>query len=96
VSNCIAPGARTRLTLATPGLEDIMAPAASGFDEWNPANISPLAAFLSTADCSLTGEMFLAQGGVVKRLDGWSTRDTLSQSGKWTVDGLAAAFAATR
>jgi len=96
VSNCIAPGARTRLTLATPGLEDIMAPAASGFDEWNPANISPLAAFLSTADCSLTGEMFLAQGGVVKRLDGWSTRDTLQQSGKWTVEGLAEAFAATR
>ena len=96
VSNCIAPGARTRLTLATPGLEDIMAPAASGFDEWDPANISPLAAFLSTADCSLTGELFLAQGGVVKRLDGWSTRDTLQQSGKWTVDGLAEAFAATR
>jgi NAD(P)-dependent dehydrogenase (short-subunit alcohol dehydrogenase family) len=96
VSNCIAPGARTRLTLASPGLEDIMAPAASGFDEWSPANISPLAAFLSTADCSLTGEMFLAQGGVVKRLDGWSTRDTLQQSGKWTVDGLAEAFAATR
>ncbi|MCH9838795.1 MAG: SDR family oxidoreductase [Ilumatobacter sp.] len=96
VSNCIAPGARTRLTLASPGLEDIMAPAASGFDEWSPANISPLAAFLSTADCSLTGETFLAQGGVVKRLDGWSTRETLEQSGKWTVDGLTRAFAATR
>jgi NAD(P)-dependent dehydrogenase (short-subunit alcohol dehydrogenase family) len=96
VSNCIAPGARTRLTLATPGLGDIMAPAASGFDEWDPANMSPLAAFLSTAGCSLTGEMFLAQGGVVKRLDGWSTRDTLEQSEKWTVDGLAEAFAATR
>jgi NAD(P)-dependent dehydrogenase (short-subunit alcohol dehydrogenase family) len=96
VSNCIAPGARTRLTLATPGLGDIMAPAESGFDEWDPANMSPLAAFLSTAGCSLTGEMFLAQGGVVKRLDGWSTRDTLEQSEKWTVDGLAEAFAATR
>ncbi len=95
VSNCIAPGARTRLTLATPGLEDIMAPAASGFDEWDPANISPLVAYLSTAECSLTGEMFLAQGGVVKRLDGWSIRDTLEQHEKWTVAGLAAAFAAS-
>ncbi len=92
VSNCIAPGARTRLTLATPGLEDIMAPAASGFDEWDPANISPLVAYLSTAGCSLTGETFLAQGGVVKRLDGWSIRDTLEQREKWTVAGLAAAF----
>ena len=96
VSNCVAPGARTRLTLATPGLEDIMAPAASGFDEWDPANISPLVAFLSTATCSLTGETFLAQGGVVKRLDGWSIRDTLEQREKWTVDGLAEALATTR
>jgi NAD(P)-dependent dehydrogenase (short-subunit alcohol dehydrogenase family) len=95
VSNCIAPGARTRLTLATPGLGDIMAPAATGFDEWDPANISPLVAYLCTADCSLTGETFLAQGGVVKRLDGWSIRDTLEQHGKWTVDGLAEALAAT-
>ncbi len=96
VSNCIAPGARTRLTLATPGLEDIMAPTASGFDEWDPANISPLVAFLSTADCSLTGETFLAQGGVVKRLDRWSIRDTIEQNEKWTVDGLAEALTATR
>lgn len=96
VSNCIAPGARTRLTLATPGLEDIMAPAVSGFDEWDPANISPLVGFLSTSDCSLTGETFLAQGGVVKRLDGWSIRDTLEQREKWTVAALADAFAVTR
>ena len=40
----IAPGARTRLTLATPGLEEIMAPKESGFDVWDPANISPLVA----------------------------------------------------
>jgi NAD(P)-dependent dehydrogenase (short-subunit alcohol dehydrogenase family) len=93
VSNCIAPGARTRLTLATPGLGDIMAPASTGFDEWDPANISPLVAFLSTAGCSLTGETFLAQGGVVKRLEGWSIGDTLEQNEKWSVEGLAAALA---
>ena len=93
VSNCIAPGARTRLTLATPGLEDIMAPAQSGFDEWDPANISPLVAYLSTEGCSLTGETFLAQGGVVRRLDGWSIGDTLEQDDKWSVEGLAAALA---
>ena len=92
VSNCIAPGARTRLTLATPGLEDIMAPAQSGFDEWDPANISPLVAYLSTAGCSLSGETFLAQGGVVKRLDGWSISETLEQNEKWTVEALAEAL----
>jgi len=92
VSNCLAPGARTRLTLATPGLEDIMAPATSGFDEWDPANISPLVAFLSSAQCSLTGETFLAQGGVVKRLAGWSISETFERNEKWTVEALAEAL----
>ena len=55
VSNCIAPGARTRLTLATPGLEEIMTPKEGAFDEWDPSNISPLVAYLSTADCPFTG-----------------------------------------
>jgi len=96
VSNCIAPGARTRLTLATPGLEDIMAPSASGFDEWDPANISPLVAYLSTSACQFTGETFLAQGGVVKRLDGWSISDTVEQGTKWTVDTLADALGSFR
>jgi NAD(P)-dependent dehydrogenase (short-subunit alcohol dehydrogenase family) len=50
-SNTIAPGARTRLTLATPGLGDIMKPAEGAFDEWDPANISPLVAYL--AECRL-------------------------------------------
>ena len=46
-SNTIAPGARTRLTLATPGLEDIMKPAENSFDQWDPANISPLVAWFA-------------------------------------------------
>jgi NAD(P)-dependent dehydrogenase (short-subunit alcohol dehydrogenase family) len=39
-SNTIAPGARTRLTLATPGLEDVMTPKAGAFDEWDPARVA--------------------------------------------------------
>ena len=46
VSNCIAPGARTRLTLATPGLGEIIAAKEGAFDEWDPANVSPLVAYL--------------------------------------------------
>ena len=52
-SNCIAPGARTRLTLATPGLEEIMTPKEGVFDEWDPANISPLVAYLSSTACAV-------------------------------------------
>jgi NAD(P)-dependent dehydrogenase (short-subunit alcohol dehydrogenase family) len=89
VSNCIAPGARTRLTLATPGLEDIMTPRDGAFDEWDPANVSPLVAYLSTADCPFTGETFFVQGGVVKRVQSWQMAETIEQPAKWTVAGLA-------
>jgi NAD(P)-dependent dehydrogenase (short-subunit alcohol dehydrogenase family) len=93
VSNCIAPGARTRLTLATPGLEEIMTPREGAFDEWDPANISPLVAYLSTADCPFTGETFFAQGGVVKRVRSWEMGDTVEQSSMWSVETLAEALA---
>ena len=49
--NAIAPAARTRMTEQTPGLEDIVKapPDPAIFDTWDPANVSPLAAALSTA-----------------------------------------------
>ncbi len=93
VSNCIAPGARTRLTLATPGLDSIMAPKQEGFDEWDPANISPLVAYLSTSECAFTGETFFVQGGVVKRVESWAMAETVEQNEMWTVSDLAAALA---
>jgi hypothetical protein len=93
ISNCIAPGARTRLTLATPGLDVIMAPKQDSFDEWDPANISPLVAYLSTAACPFTGETFFVQGGVVKRVQSWTMADTVEQQRMWTVAELAEALA---
>lgn len=93
VSNCIAPGARTRLTLATPGLEEIMTPKDGVFDEWDPANVSPLAAYLSTEGCRFSGETFFAQGGVVKRVRSWEMGDTVEQPAKWSVAELAGALA---
>ncbi|MGK0276862.1 MAG: NAD(P)-dependent dehydrogenase (short-subunit alcohol dehydrogenase family) [Ilumatobacter sp.] len=93
VSNCIAPGARTRLTLATPGLEDIMAAPDAGFDNWDPANVSPLVAYLSTENCPFTGETFYVKGGVVKRVKSWEMADRIEKSGAWTVEELADAMA---
>ena len=92
-SNCIAPGARTRLTLATPGLEDIMTPTDGAFDMWDPANISPLVAYLATADCAFSGETFFVQGGNVTRVDTWAMGDKVEQNDRWTVAGLATALA---
>ncbi len=93
-SNCIAPAARTRLTLSTPGLGDmIQAPQDSGaFDLWDPANISPLVAYLATSDCPFNGETFFVQGGTVKLVKTWEFGDGVEQNDRWTVAGLQGAL----
>ena len=93
-SNCIAPAARTRLTMATPGLDEIMAAKEGAFDDWDPANVSPLVAYLSTADCPFTGETFFVQGGVVKRVKSWEMGETIERHETWTVDALGEALTA--
>jgi NAD(P)-dependent dehydrogenase (short-subunit alcohol dehydrogenase family) len=94
-SNCIAPGARTRLTLATPGLDDVIAPPKDegAFDIWDPANISPLVAYLSSADCAFTGETFFVQGGNVTKFESWALGPKVEQNDPWTVAALTEALA---
>jgi len=91
--NTIAPAARTRLTTSTPGLESVMSPKEGQFDQWNPANVSPLVAYLSTADCAFTGETFFVQGGTVTRMESWSMGPSVQQDAKWEVSALADALA---
>jgi NAD(P)-dependent dehydrogenase (short-subunit alcohol dehydrogenase family) len=93
-SNCIAPAARTRLTLATPGLDEIMAPKEGSFDEWDPKNVSPLVCYLASADCAFTGETFFVQGGTVKRVQSWTMAETVEQKETWSVAALGEALAA--
>ena len=95
-SNTIAPGARTRLTLATPGLEDIMTPREGSFDQWDPANISPLVAYLASADCVFTGETFLVQGGNVTIIESWARGQGVDRDSMWSVSELAEALAPLR
>jgi NAD(P)-dependent dehydrogenase (short-subunit alcohol dehydrogenase family) len=90
--NCIAPAARTRMTLATPGLSDIMAARDGGFDEWDPANVSPLVAYLSSTACRFTGETFYVQGGVVQRVRSWEMAESVRNDKRWEVAELAAAL----
>jgi NAD(P)-dependent dehydrogenase (short-subunit alcohol dehydrogenase family) len=92
-SNTIAPGARTRLTLATPGLDEVMKPKEGVFDPWDPANISPLVAYLASADCAFNGETFLVQGGNVTVIDSWKRGAGVDRDSKWTVAELAEALA---
>jgi NAD(P)-dependent dehydrogenase (short-subunit alcohol dehydrogenase family) len=89
-SNAICPGARTRLTLETPGLGEQVGPPDEGFDLWDPANVSPFVAYLASPRCSFTGETFLVQGGTVQRVQSWSPVEKLEKSDRWTVAELAA------
>ena len=63
------------------------------FDDWDPANVSPLVAYLSTPDCPFSGETFYIKGGVIKRVRSWEMAETVEKHAKWTVGDLAAALA---
>jgi NAD(P)-dependent dehydrogenase (short-subunit alcohol dehydrogenase family) len=91
--NGIAPAARTRLTESTPGLGDIVkAPEQGGFDVWDPANVSPLVAYLATADCPANGKMFFVQGGTVRVMQNWSMGASIEKEDRWTVAELEKAM----
>ena len=90
-SNAICPGARTRLTLETPGLGDAVKPPedAAAFDVWDPANVSPFVAYLASAQCAITGETFIVQGGRVERVQSWTRVEKIDKDDRWTVAELA-------
>jgi NAD(P)-dependent dehydrogenase (short-subunit alcohol dehydrogenase family) len=94
VSNCVLPGARTRLTMSSPGLPEIMQAPAEGFDQWDPANVSPVVAYLAGAGCPFNGAAFYVQGGTVRRLEPWGlTGDSIERPVRWTVEELDEAMA---
>jgi NAD(P)-dependent dehydrogenase (short-subunit alcohol dehydrogenase family) len=89
-SNAIAPAARTRMTEATPGLSDVVrAPEDPGkFDVWDPANVSPLVAYLATESCPANGKVFFVQGGRVSLFQGWTMVETIEKAERWTLSEL--------
>lgn len=90
--NAIAPMARTRLTLATPGMGAIFAAEVpeGEFDAFSPANISPLVAYLASDKCPITGKVFAVQGGAISELAGWHDVKTIETEGPWLIDDIAA------
>jgi NAD(P)-dependent dehydrogenase (short-subunit alcohol dehydrogenase family) len=91
--NAIAPIARTRLTLATPGMGAVFAAGAeddTGHDLFDPSNISPLVAYLAAADCPITGKVFAVQGGSIQELAGWTVASEIETQGPWRIDDIAA------
>jgi hypothetical protein len=82
-SNVISPSARTRLTGGAP------APSTPGFDPRDPANVSPLVAWLAAADCPANGQYFQVYGSRLLVLSlPPIVHDLLNAGGRWTLEDL--------
>lgn len=83
--NCVVPMARTRLTTdATPKMKAIMKrKAQSGLDVFDPANVAPLVAFLSSKKARrINGEVFRIAGDKLWIWRGWRTVNRIDNDGK--------------
>ena len=87
--NCIAPRARTPMTEVNPKFTK----PESGFDKYDPANISPMVAFLASDHASdISAQTFIVLGDQVHRIRPTEIANSVTGGDKkWTVDGLAAA-----
>lgn len=93
-ANAIVPIARTRMAQHADHITAMVeAPSsAEGFDLHDPANVSPLVAYLASAGCPFTGGVFHVGGNEVGLFRGWSLRaeDLVVTEGRWSVDALVA------
>ncbi len=87
--NGLAPVARTGLTEGSPGMAQIVGDTDSGFDFFDPANVSPLVAYLASAKCPFTGHMFAVQGDQIALMRGWGPHEIFTRGRRWTVGEIA-------
>ncbi|RLK09846.1 NAD(P)-dependent dehydrogenase (short-subunit alcohol dehydrogenase family) [Micromonospora sp. M71_S20] len=94
--NAIVPVARTRMTQDLPGIGELVAAPAdpAAFDVYHPGNVSPLVAWLLTADAPVTGEVYYAKGGEIRRFAPWSYDWTIDKGARWSVEEIAKEMAA--
>lgn len=90
--NAIAPSARTRMTEG-PFAEAMAAPA-GGFDRMNPANVSPVVAWLASPDCSITGRVLEVEGGRICLEEGWRHGPVRELERRWHPDEVGDAVRA--
>jgi NAD(P)-dependent dehydrogenase (short-subunit alcohol dehydrogenase family) len=80
--NAIAPAARTRMTEEV--MPDAMRAPDTGFDAMDPANVSPLVAWLGSPDSrDVTGRVFEVEGGIVSVADGWRHGPRADAGRRW-------------
>jgi NAD(P)-dependent dehydrogenase (short-subunit alcohol dehydrogenase family) len=80
--NALAPAARTRMTEAA--FADAMAAPESGFDAMDPANVSPVVAWLATEDAAdVTGRVIEVEGGKMCVEEGWRHGPAVDLGRRW-------------
>jgi NAD(P)-dependent dehydrogenase (short-subunit alcohol dehydrogenase family) len=87
--NCIAPRARTPMTEVSPSF----AAPDEGFDKYDPANVSPMVAWLASDDAAdVSGQVFIVLGDQVHRIRPTEIASSIRAGDRrWTVADLAAA-----
>jgi NAD(P)-dependent dehydrogenase (short-subunit alcohol dehydrogenase family) len=92
VVNAIAPSARTPMTEGV--FAESMARPETGFDAMDPANVSPLVAWLGGDEAEgVTGKVFEIAGGEVSVTDGWQHGTPAVKDGRWEADELGPVIA---
>lgn len=88
--NAIAPSARTRMTEG-PFAEAMAAPE-DGFDKMNPANVSPVVAWLASEGAAdVTGRVIEIEGGKICLENGWAHGPANDLGRRWEAAEIGAA-----
>ena len=89
--NALAPAARTRMTEAA--FAATMARPDSGFDAMDPANVSPVVAWLASEDSAdVTGRVLEVEGGKICVEEGWRHGPTVDIGRRWESDEVGSAL----
>jgi NAD(P)-dependent dehydrogenase (short-subunit alcohol dehydrogenase family) len=81
-ANAICPIARTRMTEGAFG--DTMKAPDQGFDENDPANVSPFIAWLASSQSrDVTGHVWEVFGGTITAFDGYRREQTVNIGKRW-------------
>ncbi|HNA98961.1 MAG TPA: SDR family oxidoreductase [Marmoricola sp.] len=87
--NAIAPVGRTRMTEGA--FPDMMAESADVFDAMDPANNSPIVAWLASADCDITGRVLEIEGGQICLELGYQHGPKRNLDRRWAADEVGTA-----
>jgi NAD(P)-dependent dehydrogenase (short-subunit alcohol dehydrogenase family) len=80
--NALAPAARTRMTEAA--FAETMAVPESGFDAMDPSNVSPVVAWLASAESAdVTGRVIEVEGGKICIEEGWRHGPAVDIARRW-------------